>query len=132
MALRGGEAGAMGIARLERGGVVVTFFGRPARASAALARLARATGAPVVPVFLVRRGGGFALEVGEPVPLRWSDDYRADLRRATQVMTELVERAIREQPEQWLWLHRRWKGSGDKPGVEAVDRRVARIPSSQG
>lgn len=131
-ALRRGEAVAMLIDQHEPGGEEVTFFGRPARASVALARLARATRARVVPVFLLRRDGGFALEVGEPLPLRWSDDYRADLRQATQAMTGLVERAISEQPEQWLWLHRRWKGSGERFRPEGTGCQVAKIPSAQG
>jgi len=126
-ALRRGSAVAMLIDQHEPGGEVVSFFGRPASTSTALARLARATRVPVVPVFLVRRGDGFVLDVGEPVPLRWTQDRRGDLHRATQQLTTVVEEAIARCPEQWLWLHRRWKLGKD---VGAPGRRVVKSPTA--
>jgi Kdo2-lipid IVA lauroyltransferase/acyltransferase len=108
-ALRRSEAVAMLIDQHEPGGEEVSFFGRPAATSAALARFARATRAPVVAAFLVRTTGGFRMEITDPLPLRWTDHRGADLRLATQQLTQVLERVIAQHPEQWLWLHRRWK-----------------------
>ncbi len=108
-ALRQGEVVALVLDQHEPGGLPVPFFGRPAATGTAAARLARATGAPVVPAFLPREGAGFQLEVGEVVDLAWTGDRAQDVQRATERLSAEVEVAVRRWPEQWLWLHRRWK-----------------------
>jgi len=94
---------------IDREGVFVDFFGRPACTTPGLAYLAAQSGAPVVPVFLLRgadgRHHGRILPLLEPPPDRAPDTIRA----ATQQYTRIIEDAIREHPEQWIWLHRRWK-----------------------
>lgn len=89
--------------------VVAPFFGRPAATSADLVRLARATGAAVVPVFTRRVGGEHVVRVEPPVELAWSEDKRADVEAGTRRCLAVVEAAIAAQPDQWLWIHRRWK-----------------------
>lgn len=89
--------------------VVAPFFGRPAATSADLVRLARATGAAVVPVFTRRVGGEHVVQIGPPVELVWSEDKRADVEAGTRRCLAVVEAAIAAQPDQWLWIHRRWK-----------------------
>lgn len=83
--------------------VWVPFFGRPAATMPDLVRLARQTGAPVVPVFTHRRGGRQIVTI--QAPLRLPDD----LVKAVALCAAVVEEAIRARPSQWLWIHRRWK-----------------------
>jgi len=90
-------------------GLVVPFFGRPAATSATAARLALATGAPVVTAFLVRRGGEHALALSSPLETIRTGQRRQDIFINTRRYTEAIEQAIRSDPEQWFWVHRRWK-----------------------
>jgi KDO2-lipid IV(A) lauroyltransferase len=87
-------------------GVFVPFFGVPASTSKGLALLALRTGAPVVPIFLRREPGGrHCIEVGPaltPPPDRQIETYTAAFNR-------VLEAAIRRAPEQWLWMHDRWR-----------------------
>ena len=91
-------------------GVFVPFFGRPASTTPALALLAIRTGAPILPV-ATRLGadGTIAVHVEPEIEIRPTDDRDADVRRVTAACTAAVERWVRGTPEQWLWMHRRWK-----------------------
>lgn len=86
-------------------GVFVDFFGIPACTGATFARLAAHTGAAVIPGFAVwiAQEGRYRLKFYPPVEI--SGDLIAD----TQRIQKAVESAIREYPDQWLWIHRRWK-----------------------
>jgi Kdo2-lipid IVA lauroyltransferase/acyltransferase len=92
-------------------GVEVTFFGRPALANPLIAMLARQTELPIYGMRVVRKpdGNSFWGEVSDPVePAR--DVYgRVDIKGTMQAITSVIEGWIRQYPEQWLWLHRRWR-----------------------
>ena len=89
-------------------GVFVEFFGRPASTSPGLAMLSARTGAPVLPAFIVRMPDGrHQVTVGDPLPPPTTD--RESIRAATQQYTAIMEAAIRQHPEQWFWLLRRWR-----------------------
>ncbi len=92
-------------------GGFVDFFGKPACTTFGLAGLARITGAPVVPAFLVREGESerHRLEVLPPVELIDSGDRRADAMANTQRYTRIFEDMVRRFPEQWIWFHKRWR-----------------------
>jgi KDO2-lipid IV(A) lauroyltransferase len=91
-------------------GVFVPFFNRPASTSPALSAAARRTGAPLFVVVSRREGDLLVLEVEGPVPFDETlDDFEAEVRSHVGQVTALLERFIRKAPEQWLWLHRRWK-----------------------
>jgi KDO2-lipid IV(A) lauroyltransferase len=94
----------------ENQGVEVPFFGHPAWTAAILARMARKTGAPVVPTFaLCERPGHYRLYYDKPVLV---DDLQgAELEDIplTARYLAILEAAIRENPDQWLWYHDRWK-----------------------
>ncbi len=110
--LRGNEVVGIVIDQHQSGdSVVVDFFGRPAATTQAAAVFAERTGAPVVPVFMRRLPDGrHEMDVGEDLGFERSTEDRAEnLRRNTQRYSDAVERAVRRAPEQWLWVHRRWK-----------------------
>lgn len=91
-------------------GIFVEFFGRPACTSKGLALVARRTGAPVLPAFIVReKVDRHRLIFGPPLEMAKSRDVERDILENTARCTAEIERTIRAHPDQWLWLHRRWK-----------------------
>ncbi|WP_246088573.1 lipid A biosynthesis lauroyl acyltransferase [Phreatobacter stygius] len=91
-------------------GVDVTFFGRPAKANPTAAKLAREFDCPVHGARVIRLPNNrFRLEATEEIVLPRDAEGRIDVKASMQVMTDVVEAWVREHPEQWLWLHRRWR-----------------------
>ena len=104
-----------------RPNVIVEFFGRPAATMISLASLARSTGAAVVPVFTHRRDDGtHVVEALPPVPFEQRASREETLHVNTQRYTRLIEDAIRKHPEQWTWIHRRWKVRGPGGGWQVA------------
>src|SRR5579859_5590330 len=90
-------------------GIAVPFFGRPAMTAPALATLALKYGTPVIPFRLIRlKGAHFRAELFEPIIFTPSGDRSADQLRVMTEVNAILEGWIRENPAQWLWLHRRW------------------------
>lgn len=90
--------------------VFVDFVGRPAATNYGLALIALKTGAPVVPMFLVRDGEErYRTIYEEPIYLLKSGDSERDIREATVKFNNVIEKYIRKYPEQWFWVHKRWK-----------------------
>ena len=87
-------------------GVFAPFFGSPASTSKALAVISLRTGAPVVPIFIRRGEGGRHRVWSHPVVPIPADGNVAEY---TAAFNRSIEAVIREAPEQWFWLHRRWK-----------------------
>jgi Kdo2-lipid IVA lauroyltransferase/acyltransferase len=91
-------------------GVFVEFFGRPACTTTVAAAVALKTGAAIVPVHCVlQRNGRYRMVFGPTVEWTGSGRRDQDLVALTQHLTSIIESWVRENPEQWLWLHRRWK-----------------------
>ncbi|HXW30748.1 MAG TPA: lipid A biosynthesis lauroyl acyltransferase [Xanthobacteraceae bacterium] len=91
-------------------GVDVMFFDRPCKANPLLARLARHYDCPVHGVRIIRIGNGqFRGEVTDPIEVPRDPDGRVNIQGTMQTITAVVEQWVREYPEQWLWLHRRWR-----------------------
>ncbi|MFH0778873.1 MAG: lysophospholipid acyltransferase family protein [Candidatus Eisenbacteria bacterium] len=91
-------------------GVFVDFLGRPASTPFGPAGFALKTGACIVCGFIVRDGlANHRVVLEEPVWATSTGDKEEDLRRYTQIYTSSLERHVRERPDHWLWLHRRWK-----------------------
>jgi KDO2-lipid IV(A) lauroyltransferase len=92
-------------------GVFVDFFGIPACTASGLARIALRTDAAVVPGFTIWDSslGKYRLRFDPAVELVRTGDLEADIHANTQVFTSIIEKYVREYPEQWLWVHRRWK-----------------------
>ena len=96
---------------LDREGIFVDFFGRPASTTFMVAKLALRTGAAVLPVFAPwdKERGCFLLKVDPPLLIERTGNEQEDVRRLTQQYTRIVEDYVRRYPDQWLWIHRRWK-----------------------
>ena len=110
-ALRRGEVVAFVIDQHmpEKYGVPVPFFGRLASTIDAPAVLASRTGAPVLPAFLFRQGfERHRLWVGEPIALA-EGPRREAIVASTARFSAALEAVVRQHPEQWIWMHRRWK-----------------------
>jgi len=101
-------------------GVFVPFFGHLAATASGLARVALKTGAAVLPGFLLweeseRR---YVLRFGPRIELIDTGDTEADAIANTANFTAVIESYIRQYPDQWLWMHRRWKTR--PPGEEGI------------
>ena len=99
-------------------GVFVPFFGVQACTASGLARVALKTDAAVVPGFLLwdEALGRYRLVFGERLELIRTGDADADVLQNTAAFTATIESYIRQNPQQWLWMHRRWK---TRPAGEA-------------
>jgi Kdo2-lipid IVA lauroyltransferase/acyltransferase len=92
-------------------GVEVIFFGRRCMANPLIALLARQTECPIRGMRVMRKpdGNSFAVEVTEPIEPVRDTEGGIDVGRTMQAITSVIEGWVREHPEQWLWLHRRWR-----------------------
>lgn len=96
-------------------GVRVDFFGIPTLTATGAAVLALRTGAPVLPIFIVRSDDGFyKLIIDRPIEIDRSGDLERDVKINTAKFTKVIEGYIRKYPTQWFWLHRRWKGIDER------------------
>jgi KDO2-lipid IV(A) lauroyltransferase len=98
-------------------GLLLPFFGRPTRMIPAVARLSMLSGAPISPAFAVRRtpwlkDGRINAAILEPwaVEKPARADRDAAVEQGTRRMVSELETVIRAHPDQWLWVHRRWRG----------------------
>ena len=91
--------------------VSLPWFGVPAATTSAPALLSIRTGAPIVPMCLVRseRASRYWFQLAKPIRPRRGASGRREVLRITQEYSEILEMWIRQAPEQWLWLHRRWR-----------------------
>ena len=117
---RGGHLGQLIDQHFTRG-VVVEFFGRPCLANPLLGKLARHHDCPVHGTRVVRRPNGrFMLELTPPLDLPRDARGLIEVQGAMQAMTRVVEAWVRENPGQWLWMHRRWRPNMLPKGLQAL------------
>jgi len=92
-------------------GIEVIFFGRRCLANPLIAMLARQTELPIYGMRVVRKadGNSFWGEISAPVQPARDPDGRIAVQGTMQAITSVIEGWIRQFPEQWLWLHRRWR-----------------------
>lgn len=102
-------------------GVFVPFFGREACTASGLARVARKTGAAVLPGFMVWEEAEqrYVLRFGVEIPVQVTEDDEGDAVANTARFTAVIEDWVRRYPDQWLWVHRRWKTRPDGTREEA-------------
>lgn len=96
---------------LAREGVFVNFFGTPASTTSMMAKLALRTDALVIPVYSPwdEQRKQFLLHVEPPITIERTGDDTTDVHNLTAAIMASVEKFVRLYPEQWLWIHRRWK-----------------------
>jgi Kdo2-lipid IVA lauroyltransferase/acyltransferase len=109
-ALKNGQHVGMLVDQYLTNGVEVTFFGRKTRANPMLARLLRQIECPIHGVRIIRLPGHrFRAELSEEVKPVRNAAGQIDIQGTMQAVTSVIEGWVREYPEQWLWLHRRWR-----------------------
>jgi Kdo2-lipid IVA lauroyltransferase/acyltransferase len=117
---RGGHLGMLIDQHFTRG-VRVQFFGRPALTNPILGKFARRFDCPVHGVRVIRLPRHrFKLELTPPLALPRDPDGQVNVAGAMQAMTDVVERWVREHPEQWLWMHRRWRAPTPPAGINSA------------
>ena len=93
-----------------RDGVMVNFFGRLASTAKGAAALGRLKDAPIVPVFITEHSDGSHTGIlHPPVWVEKTNDREHDILVTTQQLTTIIEQHIRKYPQEWFWLHNRWK-----------------------
>jgi KDO2-lipid IV(A) lauroyltransferase len=93
-------------------GIKTRFFGIETGTAYGLALFVMKTGAPVIPVYSREGEDGKLHLIFEPavdVPAREGEDKEAAILRRTQTYNDVIESIVRRHPEEWLWVHRRWK-----------------------
>ncbi len=94
----------------KKDGVVVDFFGQPAGTFKSPALIAMSTGAPVIPACSWREPDGtHVLRFEDPLPPSECEDVGEAIRQNTRAYNVALERMLLRHPEQWIWMHRRWK-----------------------
>lgn len=107
---RGGVLGLLVDQSRRSEGVDVNFFGHRVTATPAAAFLAIRCQSPVLPMFCVRDDSGrLTVMVKPPLEMKRTGDLRSDIQTNTQMITDVVEKAVRQYPDQWFWVHKRWK-----------------------
>ena len=105
-------------------GIFVDFFGVPASTTFMAAKLALRTGAAVIPVFAPweHRRQRFVLDIGAPLTIERCGEEQQDIRQLTSKLTNVVEDHVRRYPDQWLWIHKRWRTRpvGEKNFYETI------------
>ena len=96
--------------RQRKAGVDVKFFGMPAKAAAGPISLAFSTGAPVLPMFMVRNSDGMThtLHIEDPIELPLTGSKKKDIDINVQKYTNAIQSFVKKYPEQWTWNHKRW------------------------
>lgn len=93
-------------------GTLAPFFGRLASTASGAVELGIRTGAPVVPIFIVRKSGPVhELVAEEPLVIPEQGTEEERIKAGVAAYLQVLERRIRRNPAQWLWLHRRWKST---------------------
>jgi KDO2-lipid IV(A) lauroyltransferase len=109
---RGGDIGLLiDVNVLEDQGVFVEFFGIPACSTTGLAVFALRSDAPVIPGFLIWDEGlkKHRLRFDPEIPLTRTGDFKEEVMLNTARFTRVIEEYARRHPDQWLWVHRRWR-----------------------
>jgi len=90
-------------------GIFVDFFGKSAYTPSAPAKIALATGSPIIPIFIIRGSKKHTIYVEDPICVDKNLDKNDAVNTYTKQLSDVIESYIRKHPEQWVWMHKRWK-----------------------
>ncbi|SHK59877.1 KDO2-lipid IV(A) lauroyltransferase [Selenomonas ruminantium] len=100
-------------------GVILDFFGQPTNCTPGAASMARFQDVPIFPSFMHRdEHGRHTLVIQDAIYVEKTADKREDIRRTTQIINKAIEAHVRKYPEEWFWLHDRWKSLREEYGTE--------------
>lgn len=116
----GGIVAIMGDLRETRG-IKVPFFGQMAYANPIPASLARSCGVPIILGRVIRTNGVHFRVEGRAIRIPVTDDRQADIEAGTAQIHAIFEGWIREHPEQWMWIHKKWTAASGKTGTGHSD-----------
>ncbi|MCP3676057.1 MAG: lysophospholipid acyltransferase family protein [Deltaproteobacteria bacterium] len=102
-------------------GVFVDFFGKLACTNKGAALLAVVSGSPVIPAFIVREGGRHRIILGREIEVVNSGDRQSDMVENTYRFTRAIEDMVRRYPDQWFWIHQRWKSRPENDPRKGTD-----------
>lgn len=113
--------------------VPVTMFGRRCWATAGPAILARRRNVPVHIALMHRKlDGNYVVDVSEPIRINWTSSFRRDLQKFTQIIQDRIEAHVLNYPEQWHWMHNRWKARPEAERAWFRNRAAAQLDAANG
>ena len=113
-----------------RDGVVIEWFGRPTNFVQGPATLARHQKLPIIPIYITRLSNGRHKGlIYPPIPVPFTKDKKADILEATMAVGRVLEEHIRKHPEEWFWLHDRWKSVRRMQEDGVLEAKLARVAS---
>ena len=111
--------------------LLLPFFGQPTGTVAGPARLALKSGARIIPFFCVRQANDrHKIIIGPEIDTRMTGDREADVERIMTDVNQAIETMIRQYPDQWLWLHDRWRNAPEL--IEQWQRKLQSEPAAAG
>lgn len=91
-------------------GILIDFFGKKARHTPSIAVLAKKFDAVIIPAFIQNKNDGdFVVKFFEAIPVDYTDNKEEDIRKCVQAQADVTQKIIEDKPEEWFWLHQRWK-----------------------
>jgi len=94
----------------EKEGILINFFGKPARHTPSAALIARKTGATILPAFITTSDyKTYDITFYEPIKTEKTENNEEDIKKSVQAQANITQKAIEKKPDEWFWLHRRWK-----------------------
>ncbi len=90
-------------------GIEVSFFGKRATQTSITSILAKKFDALIIPTFVFSQDEKYDLKFYEPIEADKNLDYDTDIQRLSQMQSDIIEKVIREKPNEWFWFHKRWK-----------------------
>ncbi len=112
-------------------GIFVDFFGRPASTHSGAFIFAKRTGAAIVPVFMVReKGPHHRIDMLKPIEMDKESQAKDNVSKAAREFSGLLEGYVRRYPDQWLWVHKRWKSTPKKTILVLSDGKAGHLNQS--
>ncbi len=91
-------------------GILINFFGKLARHTPSIALISRKTDTPIIPAYITTQDyKSYDITLYEPLVIEKTDSVEEDIKRSVQAQADMTQKVIEQKPDEWFWLHRRWK-----------------------